>query len=476
MFNACLNLLLISTLFVSCHARGDGMQVTHSFGGQAMALEIANAYWFQAIGDKLIVLTKDGGSKVTTVTLAQNPASASCRDLLHSGDRMFALLDDGDVVVLDISNATQPRIIQRHKAASLGILPLDLVLVNSWPVVIGNGGCVRLSDGSRLVRCEGTVTGIAMSIDRGIVYVTDRRIFDGDTDEFLGSATELFALDDDANAKIGTIVYSRDLAGETEIGLMTSGLRDIDAINGRLTLKGVSLHMSVLGSRIFLATDVAVYVVRIAPTELRLLRTFDVQGVHDLGVIAANYLAMCGNFGRGVYRIDTDKGGKGNTLFRVERAYGTMSAGKFDQYSVKIPAETGIVHYRFDETVEITDDFSSVVDVPTKAVILGWGAEIDIESGDVVISNSNGLEYQLKLTSRASTVVPISGNFWFGAEDGIYVIGADEKGQLEMMGSVKLSGPIVQLIPQLDGSAAFVAASGFVGIVELVYDVAASEQ
>ncbi len=476
MRNACLYLVLISTLFVHHTVNGDGMQVRHSFGGRALALEIVDDYWYQSIGDKLVVLTKNGGSKVATIVLAQDPASVSCKDLLHIDDRMFALLDGREVVVIDISIITQPKIIQRHTTRSLGIIPRALILVNGWPVVIGDGGAVRLSDGSRLVECEGEVTGVTMSINLGVVYASDRRIYDSDTSEFLGSATQLINVDNQANAALGTIVYTRDLDGETEVGLMSSSLRDIDAIEGKLTLNGKRLHTSVRGSRIFVATDGAVYVIGIAPTALRLLRTFDVRGVRDLGVISSNYLAMCGNFGRGVYRIDTDRGGAGNTLFRIERSHGAMSAGEFDRYGVKIPAETGTVHYSFDESVEFTDESSAGVLSPTKAVILGWGAQVDQETGDVVISNANHLEYNLSLTTKAHTVVSISGNFWIGAEDGVYVIGADENGQLKMIGSAKLAGPIVQIIPQIDGSATFVSESGFAGIVELSYDVAASEQ
>lgn len=476
MRNTCLSLVIISTLFVSNLVRGDGMQVSHSFGGQAMALEIVDDHWYQALGDKLIVMSRDSSSKVTTVILAQDPASTSCEDLLRIGDRLYALLDGREVVVLDISNVVRPKIVKRLTAASLGVTPRDLVVVNSWPVVMGEGGAVRLTDGSQLVKCDGTVTGVTMSLNLGVVYASERRIYDGDTEEFLGSATQLFCLDDDANAEIGTIVYTRDLDGATEVGLMSSSLRDLDAIGGKLTLNGESLHVLVRSSRIFLATDIAVYVLGITPTELRLLRTFDIQGVLDLDVISKNYLAMCGNFGRGIYRIDTDSGGSGNTLFRVERAHGSMSAGTFDRYGVKIPAETGTVHYKFDKTVEISDAVSGSVEVPTKAVILGWEAEIDAASGDIIISNANALDYHLKWPTRAYTVVSVSGNFWIGAEDGIYVIGADDNGQLKVIGSVKLAGPIVQIIPQFDGSAGFVAESGYAGIVELDQTVVASEQ
>ena len=234
MRNACLYLVLISTLFVFGPACGDGMQVRHSFGGRASALEIVDDYWYQAVGDKLIVLTKNGGSKVTTIILAQDPASGSCKDLLHSGDRMFALLDGREVVAIDVSVITSPKIIHRHTTRSLGIIPRALLLVNGWPVVIGDGGAVRLSDGSRLVECEGAVTGVTMSINLGVVYASDRRVYDSDTGEFLGSATQLICVDNQANADMGTIVYTRDLDGETEVGLMSSSVRDIDAIEGKL--------------------------------------------------------------------------------------------------------------------------------------------------------------------------------------------------------------------------------------------------
>jgi hypothetical protein len=60
-------------------------------------------------------------------------------------------------------------------------------------------------------------------------------------------------------------------------------------------------------------------------------------------------------------------------------------------------------------------------------------------------------------------VIAVGGNFWFGAEDGIYMVGQREDEQILL--GLQLAGPIVQLIPLLDGSVGFVSGAGVVGVV-----------
>jgi len=476
----CTSVFILSILFLHKFALGDGLGdgliVRHAIGGQAKSLEINGDYWYQSIGDLLIVLDKHGAPNVSTVMLTPYSAAATCSDLLVFDNQLYALLDGREIVVFDITNPRQPIEIERISLSQLGIVPRELVLVDSQPIVIGDGGAVLLTDGRRLITCNGEVTGLAISIDHGVVYTTDRRIFDAATNTFFGSATQLFDLDDSANANTGTLVYTRALDGETEVGLMASTLRDIDATNANITVAGTARHVLVRGSRLIIATDVAVYVIGIAPAELRLLRTFNIKGVEDIEVIASNYLAVCGTFGRGVYRIDNDRGGEGDTLFRVVRASGSYSAGTYNLKGVHIPQESGSIYYDFGGSVQYTDTSYETVVVPTKAAILGWEAVIDSEGGDVIIMDTIDTRFHLQLPSPAMTVVSVSGNFWIGTVDGIYVYGFDEKMQMNQLGSIQLAGPVVQLIPQFDGSCAFVSESGFVGIVAPAYEIVAFEQ
>ena len=82
----------------------------------------------------------------------------------------------------------------------------------------------------------------------------------------------------------------------------------------------------------------------------------------------------------------------------------------------------------------------------------------------------------MTLSSAATTIVSIAGNFWVGTQDGVTIFGRDSSGSCVELGTIELAGPIVQLIPIFDGSAAFVSEAGMVGIIERTQSVAALEQ
>ena len=83
----------------------------------------------------------------------------------------------------------------------------------------------------------------------------------------------------------------------------------------------------------------------------------------------------------------------------------------------------------------------------------------------------------MNLSTAATTIVPIEGNFWVGTQDSVvHLFGRDSTGQCAELGSIEIAGPIVQLIPFFDGSAAFVSEAGMVGIIERTQSVATLEQ
>ena len=463
-------------LLLTVGVNADGLHVRHATGGQSTALEVHGDYWYQTLGDKLVVIRKQGNGQVATRMLTSYPAGATCTDILIHDHLLYALLDGHSVVTFSLQDAQVPKIVNRTFASSLGVIPHELLMVGNWPVAIGDGGAIRLTDGKRIVACTGNVTGIAISMNRGIVFAVGNHLYDADNNESIGLATTLVELDDNANADIGTLVYTRDLDGYTEIGLMGGGMRTINSTTGKVVLPGEYRNMLARKSRLIVSTDEAVYVVGIAPDELRVLKTFDVQGVQDVDVIASNYLAMCGDFGRGVYRIKDDRGGEGGKLIRIVSSVGAMAPGVFDFRGVLVPSGNGSLYYGFDQTVSSSQESVEPVDVPTRAVVLGLEATIDTAIGDVTLLDAKGETTRLLLPSIATTIVPIEGNFWIGTHDGVYVFGRDTSGQCVELGHIGLAGPIVQLIPLFDGSAVFVSGAGMIGIVERNQTVVALEQ
>ena len=458
-------LFFFSTLFSNVHAQD--LSVRHSAGGQASALAVGDIYWYQAIGERLLILKKNGGEKVGELQLASR-AGGICTDLLLDGTLLYAVLDGSEVVVLDISTSRSPKIVNRMRAEDLGIRPREFAIVAGSPVVYGDGGAVRLQDASSLVSCEGVVTGVSNTLGNGVVYAKERKLFDSATNTFLGSASEVFALSEQANAPIGTLLYVRSLKGSTEVGLMTSDLKEFGSTLGKVLLQGEYTDVLVRGSRAYVVTDAGLYVLGVSPKELRLLREFPLEGVRSVDIVASNYFALCGDFGYGLYRIENDSGGVGRTLFRVVPANGAMRAGFFDGRGVQIETDAGSLYYSFEGELshcysDHTSHFMQAVRVPTSAVVLGGEAEIE-QDGTVTVHTSKG-DMQVVLPSPATTVVAVSGDFWFGTENGIYVVGQGKEEPLLV--GLQLAGPIVQLIPLLDGSVGFVSGAGVVGVVDM---------
>ncbi len=452
---------------ISLFANAEGLHVRHASQGQSMALEIQGEYWYQTLGDSLVIMPKNGGDPFFAKRLASHPGAATCTDLLLSDESLYVLLDGREVLTYSLLAKGDPQLVKRQGALSLGIIPHEILFVGDWPVVIGEGGAVRLDDGTTLVICDGNVTGVSMSIDSGIVYAIDNKLFSGDTHEQVGSATTIVELNDNADADLGILVYTKTLDGRTEVGLLDGGMRVINPQGGKIILDGVYRNLFVRRSRILVVTDVAVYILGISPNVLQVLQTIPVEGVRDVDVISSNYLALCGEFGRGIYRIKDDRGGNGGQMIRVVYSTSEMAPGEFDLQGVLVPTGESSVYYGFDQTLTPFESSAQAAYPPKSAVILGLGASIDPKIGAVVVSDSSGWKTILQLPSPAKTIVPIEGNFWIGTEEGVYVFGSDETGKCVQLASIILSGPILQLIPLLDGGAAFVSGAGVVGILEL---------
>ncbi len=399
----CTICMTIFLAFIANVAGGEELIVRHAVGGKADALELYEQYWYQSLGDKLIVVRNKTGEQVASVMLTPFQAASSCKDMVICDQFLYVLLESGEVVALDLVRSDMPSVVTRTNLNDLGVFPTQLVLVDEVPFAIGKGGAVRLTDNSLLLTCDTHVTGLNRTAAQGYVYCSGGNIMDADTDEVLGVAETIVALDEDANADIGASVYTRSLGGQTEIGLLSRHLLALGTASGRIVLDGELQNVLSRSSRLIVTTDSAVYVVGIAPDELRVLQTFEVSGVRDTDIIASNYLAMCGEFGRGIFRIDNDRGGFGGQLIRIVPAMNSMAPGVSDARGVYVQSGDTSFRYGFNQTVTELDTPAMVIEVPTKAVVLGLETSIVEESGAVEVIDRYGTT-TLDFPSRATTV------------------------------------------------------------------------
>ena len=98
------------------------------------------------------------------------------------------------------------------------------------------------------------------------------------------------------------------------------------------------------------------------------------------------------------------------------------------------------------------------------------------ETGVCTTTGSSRSDESVITSFGAQTVVSIEGRIWVGTVNGVTVLSGSADGGNVEVASIQLAGPIVQLIPLFDGSAAFVSEAGMVGIIELTQPVVALEQ
>jgi len=451
----------------------DGIGLRHLVGGVTNTLEIDEEYWYQGAGDQLLVLERRTGKKISQIQLTNQRGGGVCTDLIVHDGTLWAIVDGKEVVELSISRSGEPTMLSRSSKTQLGIAPRHFAMVEHEPVVFGVGGAVMLLDGKQIVECNSEVTGIASTKGRGFLYAVDHMLYEVTSGEYVGSVDLLASFDERANVDLGTLVYALDLGNRTEIGLIIPESSDLETSIHPLILEGGSASMHTIGNRVHVCTDVGVSILGVAKRELRLLKTIDIDGAKDVGVIASNYLAICGDHGREIYRISDDYGGEGDTHFRQVPATSAMNRGHSDGSGVLIPSDTGVLLYEYGRTIDESTEVDLVVDPnPKEIAVLGWSTGVDIENGNMFIRDSVGTKVEGLHIPHVSTVVAIHGNYWFGTGSSIVVCGTDASGAMKQLGEISIAGPIVQLIAQDDGSVAFVSAVGFVGVVEPTYDVA----
>ncbi len=453
-------------LLMAAPAAANGLRLRHVSGGPTSALEVHGGWWYQSLGDRLAVINAASGTLQHVVQLSAMPASDTCRDLLAIGDELWVLMESGELAMLAINGDAAPRVQRRWSPNALGILPGALADIQGAAIAMGEGGAVRLSNGERVVTADGTVTTMAFSDVRGLIYGIDWRLHEADSGKFVGSATLLGRPPVTANVDGGTIVMARAIEHDTEVGLLDATLREINAAQTTRILQGRLRSMRIVGSRVLVCTDRGVTVLGMAPRELRVLRQIDFPGASDADVISSNYLALSGDSGRAIYRINADSGGSGDRILRYVPAPARFNPGAHDRAQVTIPTLGGAWRYTWDQPVIPVTDSVAVASAPMRAVVLGWEAAID-ETATVHAQDADGRSVTFDdLESPAYTIAAVGGDFWIGTESGIVVYSGGDAGVLARVADASIAGPVIQIIPLLDGGAAFVSAAGYVGVAE----------
>ena len=76
------SILVVSLCLFTASAVGEGMQLRHLAGGVTNTLEIDGKYWFQGVGDRLLVLESRSGNMVPNYSFPVNVEAPFARIFL----------------------------------------------------------------------------------------------------------------------------------------------------------------------------------------------------------------------------------------------------------------------------------------------------------------------------------------------------------------------------------------------------------
>ena len=142
---------------ISLFANAEGLHVRHASQGQSMALEIQGEYWYQTLGDSLVIMPKNGGDPFFAKRLASHPGAATCTDLLLSDESLYVLLDGREVLTYSLLAKGDPQLVKRQGALSLGIIPHEILFVGDTLILehqcLGSFCVIKIRNAQALSRC-----------------------------------------------------------------------------------------------------------------------------------------------------------------------------------------------------------------------------------------------------------------------------------------------------------------------------------
>lgn len=448
------------------------LKVTQQVGGMHHVLHVhgngdAHA-WYQAFGSDLLVLDTRSARVLETIELGVPGESAPLTALATEGERLFALLDGQEVIEFSLRDPQQPRMVTRESADALGVSPRTLSIVDGELYVSGEGGVVRWSDLQR-VFIAGETAGRVIESSEGLVVCVDRRVYQIEGGAYVGSASDLVPATLE-RIEPDTLVFLRQGERGALVGLMNRKLRELDSAALTVAVPGQVRNVRVFMNRVWAVTDDEIAVYAVFEEALRRVRTIDVLGARDVMQLDENHLAVCGGFGRAIYRLRSSERGPGDTFLYGHREPSRLTWARSDGRYILAGSELGHWLYLIGSRVEISDleidPEEPDVQPAREAGTVVATARISDDGRALVLRGEDGQieEHREPEGARIHCVMAVDGEFWLGHDRGITVLKAD--GHVDRL---RLNGPVRYLFPlRTDRGVAFVAEFGGFGIAQYV--------
>ncbi|MEY2796471.1 MAG: hypothetical protein RIR10_2187 [Planctomycetota bacterium] len=492
------------------------MRVVSSFGGVHRKAEIDAGIWYQAFANRMLFLDAQSGTKLTELELAPRGTTGHVQDFVRIGKLMYVVLEHDQVVEVDISVVRNPVVKRRWGIAELGLEPRVVADVDGEPYVGGVGGAIRLADAKAIGEhfdedgkpvppappsafLAGRTVDCIVDADGGPVGCVGRRILRLEDAHYLGAANKLFVMPEAWGGGYGFLLQASEGA---QVGLMSRDFREISSSG----LRGVVHNVRAFDDRFFAINDFEVSTWKLEPVldsaleavaeseahgagelqqvgestkprrKFRLGATLSVpvRGALDIAKVQQNRFAVCGTFGRSLYRYLPEGDAPGDTFYAVERVPGRLDVSVTDRRRILAASSEGSWMYLIGEEAELTQRPIASPDRPEFSVEASWGTATVSEDRKTVTFSFGERSQTHEPTGGAevSTLALADGKVWIGHTEGIDVIEFDPlTKQIKLSDFLRLNGPMIALYPnRVGGGVAYVAKYSGFGVIRPVAD------
>lgn len=479
------------------------MRIVSAFGGVHRRADIEGGVWYQSFGNRILFLDAQSGTRLSELELAPRGTTGSVSDFARAGNRLFAVLEDDQVIEVDVAVVRTPVVLRRFGTAELGLLPRVVAIVDGEPYVGGEGGVVRLRDAKAIgesVDEDGKpappvppkawladrTVGCIIAAKGGPVACVGRRILRIEDGTYLGAANRLIPVPEQWGGGFGFMLQASEGA---QVGLMGDDFRE----RSSSALRGTVHAIRIFDDRFFAINDFEVATWKfekdlgpdVSPGEsahgeghhLGTPLSVPVKGALDIAKVQRNRFAVSGTFGRALYRYLPEGDQPGDTFYWVERTPGRLDVSVTDRRRILAASREGAWMYLIGEEAELTTKPIASPDRPEFSVEAAWGtARSSPERGEVTFFIGDRSQTVVPSGgAKVSTMALADGKVWIGHDRGIDVVGFDPVlREVVVEDRIRLTGPMVALYPnRVGGGVSYVAQYSGFGVVRPIEDDAA---
>ncbi len=447
------------------------LAVTDAVGGAHWRVVSAGPVCYEAFNDRVLAVATADGKVLDELRVLPLGHCGAVVDLcLHRGD-LYAAIDGSAVARIDISDPRDLSVIELADAARLGVQPERLSSVGGELWISGNGGVVRARDSARHFSTAASAGRVVMThLGPAVPIGRTVRALEGEV--FLGTATELVAAPDWVGIH-GGFAFVLQSSTSARVGLLGSDLREVSstAVDGTVT------EVFLGEGRLWAVTTAEIFSWPIKDGKLGELEAIAVKGAIDGAAIRPNYLAVCGTFGRALYRIRPDSNGPGDEFLAVKREPGRVDVALGDRRRVLVGSPEGVWEYIAGDECKLTTRELRLASIGRTEVEGAWGRahiasendkQANAPSGESVIVEAGGEPLVVRIAGDPTVRVleAVDGELWIGHDKGIVVV-RPSGGACPVVGSLRIPGPVTHIFPKLvGGGATYVTALGGLGVAE----------